>query len=176
MESVPSYRRWVQAVLATLATAAMLYFGNGLDPLWPLMWFATVPVLLLSLRTNAWTAAAAAIVATMLGGLNLWGYLTNTLGAPAFAWMAIFLTAGVALAAAVLLFRALILRGAVWRGLLAYPALWVTYEYLRNLTTPHGSAGSFAYSQLQFLTFLQLSSITGPWGMSFILLLFSAAL
>jgi apolipoprotein N-acyltransferase len=90
--------------------------------------------------------------------------------------MAIFLTAGVALAAAVLLFRALILRGAVWRGLLAYPALWVTFEYLRNLTTPHGSAGSFAYSQLQFLTFLQLSSITGPWGMSFILLLFAAAL
>ena len=160
MESVPSYRRWVQAVLATLATAAMLYFGNGLEPLWPLMWFATVPVLLLSLRTNAWTAAVAAIVATMLGSLSLWSYLTNTLGTPPLAWMAIFLTAGVALAAAVLLFRALILRGAVWRGLLAYPALWVTFEYLRNLTTPHGSAGSFAYSQLQFLTFLQLSSIT----------------
>jgi len=176
MESVPSYRPWVDAVLATLATAAMLYFGNGLDPLWPLMWFATVPVLLLSLRTNAWTAAAAAIVATMLGSLNLWSYLTNTLGAPDFAWVAIFLTAGVALAAAVLLFRTLILRGAVWRGLFTYPALWVTFEYLRNLTTPHGSAGSFAYSQLQFLTFLQLSSITGPWGMSFILLLFAAAL
>jgi apolipoprotein N-acyltransferase len=74
------------------------------------------------------------------------------------------------------LFRALVLRGALWSGLLALPALWVTSEYVRNLTTPHGSAGSFAYSQLKFLPFLQLASITGPWGMSFVLLLFPAAI
>jgi apolipoprotein N-acyltransferase len=54
--------------------------------------------------------------------------------------------------------------------------MWVSFEYLRNLTTPHGTAGSFAYSQLSFLPFLQLASITGPWGMSFVLLLFPAAL
>jgi apolipoprotein N-acyltransferase len=49
-------------------------------------------------------------------------------------------------------------------------------EWLRNLTTPHGTAGSIAYTQLKFLPFLQLASITGPWGMSFLLLLFPAAL
>ena len=38
------------------------------------------------------------------------------------------------------------------------------------------SSASFAYSQLQFLPFLQLASLTGPWGMTFVLLLFSAAL
>src|SRR5205823_9906461 len=36
--------------------------------------------------------------------------------------------------------------------------------------------GSLAYSQLAFLPFLQLASITGPWGMSFVLLLFSTAI
>ena len=47
---------------------------------------------------------------------------------------------------------------------------------MRNVTSPHGSAGSLAYSQLKFLPFLQLASITGPWGMTFVLLLFPAAI
>jgi len=76
----------------------------------------------------------------------------------------------------VLLFRALLLRGAAWSALFSLPAAWVSFEYIRNLTTPHGTAGSFAYSQLNFLPFLQLASVTGPWGMSFLLLMFPAAL
>jgi apolipoprotein N-acyltransferase len=175
MDSALSYRRCIEAALAALSTAVLFYFGNGLDPIWPLMWFATIPILLFSLRGNAWATAATAVAAMMLGSLNLLGYF-NMLGMPSLIWMMIFLVAGVIFAAAVLLFRALVLRGAVWSGLLAPAALWVTFEYLRNLGTPHGSAGSLAYSQLQFLPFLQLASLTGPWGMSFVMLLFSAAL
>jgi len=45
---------------------------------------------------------------------------------------------------------------------------------VRNLWLwPHGSAACLAYSQLKFLPFLQLASLTGPWGMSFVLLLFA---
>ena len=171
-----NYRRIVGTVLAIVATAAMFYFGNGLVPWWPLMWFAPLPVLLLALRSEWWAAAVAAVAVMLLGSLNMWSYFTKTLGMPASAWVGIFLTAGLVFAAGVLLFRALVLRGAVWTGLLALPALWVTSEYMRNVTTPHGSAGSLAYSQLKFLPFLQLASITGPWGMSFVLLLFPAAI
>jgi apolipoprotein N-acyltransferase len=171
-----SYRRVVKAVLAIVASAVMLYFGNGLKPWWPLMWFAPLPVLLFALRSKWWTAAVTAAAVMMLGSLNMWSYFTKTLGMPASAWVSIFLVAGVVFAAGVLLFRALVLRGAVWSGLLALPALWVTSEYVRNVTSPHGSAGSLAYSQLTFLPFLQLASITGPWGMSFVLLLFPAAI
>jgi apolipoprotein N-acyltransferase len=171
-----SYRRLAELVLAVAATAAMFYFGHGLEPWWPLMWFAPLPLLLFALRSKWWLAALAAVAALMLGSLSMWSYLTRTLHAPISAWVSIFLAAGIVFAAGVLLFRALVLRGALWSGLLALPALWVTSEYVRNLTTPHGSAGSFAYSQLKFLPFLQLASITGPWGMSFVLLLFPAAI
>jgi apolipoprotein N-acyltransferase len=84
--------------------------------------------------------------------------------------------AALVFAVGVLLFRALLRRRAFWSALLALPATWVSFEYVRNLTTPHGTAGSLAYSQLNFLPFLQLASTTGPWGMSFLLLLFPAAL
>jgi apolipoprotein N-acyltransferase len=42
--------------------------------------------------------------------------------------------------------------------------------------TPHATAGSLAYSQLKFLPFLQLASITGPWGLTFLLLCFPAGI
>jgi len=154
----------------------MFYFGNGLEPWWPLMWFAPLPVLVFALRSKWWAAAMTAVAVMMLGNLNMWSYFTKTLGMPGAAWVGIFLAAGVVFAAGVLLFRVLVLRGAVWSGLLALPAVWVTSEYVRNVTSPHGSAGSLAYSQLKFLPFLQLASITGPWGMSFVLLLFPAAI
>jgi apolipoprotein N-acyltransferase len=171
-----SYQRTMEGILAMLASAAMYYFGNGLEPWWPLMWFFPLPLLLFALRSRWWTAALTTVAAMMLGSLNLWGYLVTKLGLPVSAWVEIFLVASIAFAAGVLLFRALVLRGAVWSGLLVLPALWVTCEYVRNLATPHGTAGSFAYSQLRFLPFLQFASVTGPWGMSFVLLLFPAAI
>jgi apolipoprotein N-acyltransferase len=171
-----SFRRVMETVLATVTTAAMFYFGNGLQPWWPLMWFAPLPLLLFALRSKWWTAAVTAVAAMLLGSLNMWSYFTKTLGMPGSAWAGIFLAAGVVFAAGVVLFRVLVLRGAVWSGILALPAVWVTSDYVRSVTSPHGSAGSLAYSQLKFLPFLQLASITGPWGMTFVLLLFPAAI
>jgi apolipoprotein N-acyltransferase len=176
MAYAANYRRVGGAVLAIVATGAMLCFGNGLNPLWPLMWIAPLPVLVFALRSKWWATAMVTMAAMLLGNLNMWSYLTKTLGMPVSVWVGIFLAASVVFAAGVLLFRVLVLRGAVWSGLVALPAVWVTSEYVRNLTTPHGSAGSLAYSQLRFLPFLQLASIAGPWGMSFVLLLFPPAI
>jgi apolipoprotein N-acyltransferase len=166
----------IKAILAIIASALMFYFGNGLHPWWPLMWFGPLPLLLFALRSKWWVAALATVAAMMLGSLNMWSYLVGRLGLPVSAWLQIFFAASIGFALGVVLFRALVLRGAVWSGLLALPTLFVTGEYVRNLTSPHGTAGSFAYSQLKFLAFLQLASVTGPWGMSFVLLLFPAAI
>jgi apolipoprotein N-acyltransferase len=164
------------AALVIASTAVMICFGNGLNPAWPLMWFAMLPVLWFALRSTWQASALAAIASMLLGGLNMWQYFHHVLGAPASMWITVYSVAGALFATAVLLFRALVMRGRIWSALVALPALWVSSEYLRNLATPHGSAGSLAYTQLRFLPFLQLASITGPWGMSFFLLMFQAAI
>jgi apolipoprotein N-acyltransferase len=175
MASALNYRRGLVGLLAVVCTAALFWFGNDLNPWWPLMWFAPLPVLLFASRGSWWGAAIVAFLSLMAGSFVMWRYF-HLLGAPFVAWLSVYLIAALVFAAAVLLFRALLRRGALWSALLALPATWVSYEYIRNLTTPHGTAGSFAYTQLNFLPFLQLASITGPWGMSFLLLLFSSAL
>ena len=175
MESANSFRTGVTAILAAAATAAMLWFGNGLDPWWPLMWFAPLPVLWFALRSSWWVSALTAAAAWLVGYLNLFGYI-RLMGLPFAGWLGIFAPVAVVTACAVLLFRALVLRGALWSALIAFPAVWVSMEFLRNLTSVHATAGSIAYTQLRFLPFLQLASITGPWGMSFLLMCFPAGL
>ena len=32
-------------IVAGTTTAALLYFGTGLHPIWPLLWFAPVPII-----------------------------------------------------------------------------------------------------------------------------------
>ena len=161
---------------ATVATAVLIWFGTGLDPWWPLMWFAPLPVLCFALGAGPGGAALAAGLAMILGLFDLWGYLHGTLRMPPALLVRLYLVCGMAFALATLLFRGLARRKQYWSALVAFPAFWVSFEWLQNLTAPHGTAGSLAYSQLRFLPFLQLASITGPWGMTFLLCAFSAAL
>ncbi len=167
--------RVAQASLACAATATMMYFGSGLNPLWPLMWLAPLPVLWFATRGGRRSAALVAGLASLAGALSYWTYF-RLLGLPAVAWLGGFGVAAIVFALAVLLFRALLLKNRVAAAVLGFPAAWVTFEYGRNLLWPHGTAGSLAYTQLHFLPFLQLASLTGPWGMTFVLLLLPAGL
>ncbi|MGC1294510.1 MAG: hypothetical protein WA869_05665 [Alloacidobacterium sp.] len=139
MAYAANYRRVAEAVLAIVATASMFYFGNGLNPLWPLMWIAPLPVLVFALRSKWWATAMVTVAAMLIGNLNMWSYLTKTLGIPVSVWVGIFLAASVVFAAGVLLFRALVLLGAVWSGLVALPAKRAgpsqRRELLRDLAT-----------------------------------------
>jgi apolipoprotein N-acyltransferase len=175
MGFVASLRSVAVALAAFAVTATLVFFGSGLTPLWPLMWLAPLSVLLFALQRPAWLAAPMAAGAWLVGCLNLWGYL-RVLGAPPSTWISACGTSAVAFAAGVLLMRTLVRRGAVWSAWLALPAAWVTFEYVRNLFWPHGSGASIAYSQLNFLPFLQWASVAGPWGMGFVLMLFPAGL
>lgn len=167
--------RVVLGLVACLSTAVLVWFGTGLEPFWPLMWIAPLPVLLFALEASGWATALVAGGAMILGLLNLWTYLHGAISVPLPILLRIYAIEGVMFALATLLFRALALRKAYWSALLAFPAFWVSFEWFLNVTSPHGTGGSLAYSQLGFLPYLQLASITGPWGMSFLLLAFAAA-
>jgi apolipoprotein N-acyltransferase len=175
MESGGKLRGVLIALLAAALTAATVYWGDGLMPRWPLMWFAPLPVLVYALRSRAWRAGLVAFAAWLAGSLNMLAYMRQG-GAPFLAWLAVFGTFALVFALCVLLMRALARRCAVWSAWVALPAAWVTFEYVRNLLWPHGSAGCLAYSQLNFLPILQTASLAGPWGMGFVLLLFPAGL
>ncbi len=176
MAFATDYRRTGSALLAVASTAVLVWFGTGLYPRWPLLWFAPLPVLLFASRNSWWGTAVTAALSWLIGGLNLWYYFSVALHMLPAIWIPIFVFPALVFAGAVLLFRGLLRRGASWSALLAFPATWVSVEYLFNLISPHGTGGNLSYSQLNFLPVLQLASITGPWGISFLVLLFPAAI
>lgn len=165
---------WPFGVVAT--TAILVWFGTGLNPAWPLMWFAPLPILLYAPSVRWWSSGLAAFAGWFIGYLGFWGYLHGSLGMPIGFVIACVAAFALVFACAVLLYRALLRRGQAWYALFAFPAVWVSFEYLLNLGGQNGTAFNLAYTQLGFLPFLQLASITGPWGMSFLLLLFPAAI
>jgi len=165
------------ATLTVLTTTALLLVGNGMNPVWPVMWIAFIPVLVLAAETTSWRiAAAAAALSIFLSSFTMLYYLYFVLGAPLRAWLIPFSIASLLFAAGVLLFRVLLHRGAVFSAVIALPAFWSVVEYLASFAPTNGTAGSLAYTQEHFLPVLQVASLTGPWGISFLLLLFPTAI
>ena len=159
---------------AAAASAAGLFFGNGLHPIWWLMWIAPIPVLCLAPRVSSGMAFSAASVAWILGGLNTWTYYRELRIPLPVVILVAFLVPGLVFGLAVLFFRFFVRRNLPWAAALALPCTWVTLEYLNNLT--QGTYQNLAYTQMDCLPLLQLGAVTGLWGISFAVLLFSSTL
>jgi apolipoprotein N-acyltransferase len=164
----------ILAPTATLLSGSAFYFGAGLHPLWWLTWVAALPVLLLAPSLPWGWSLLVAFAANALGALSFWNYLRQVLQMP-LSVVAVYLFAPCAVVAlAVLLFRGFFRRGLVWLAVLAFPSVIVAYEYLIELAL--GTFGNTAYTQLNNLPVLQLTAITGMWGISFVVMLFAPAL
>jgi len=163
------------AVAGTALSGAAWWFGTGLAPLGWLAWLAPLPMLWVAPRLRWQWAFLASLVAGACAGLNLWHYLQDVIKLPLFVAVEIAVMSGLTFALAVMLHRALLLRGRVLAATLAYPALVVAFEYLGSLVSPHGTFGSLAYSQLDLLPVIQLASVAGNWGVSFVVALFPSA-
>jgi apolipoprotein N-acyltransferase len=61
-----------------------------------------------------------------------------------------------------------------FRSTLVLPCAWVVAEYLTTAFTPYGSWGSYAYTQHENLALIQLLSVTGIYGVSFLIAWFAA--
>jgi apolipoprotein N-acyltransferase len=161
-------RRFVETVVGVVLAAAMTALGQGLYPVWLLAWLAPLPLLILGLRRGWLHAGLAALVAVSLGRVPFAAFLLHALGMPPAVAAAIVVVPALVVAASVLVVRGLALHGAPWSGVLAFPAAMVAAEYAAS-SGPDGTAGMLAYSQMECLPVLQLASVAGVWGISFLL-------
>ncbi len=61
-----------------------------------------------------------------------------------------------------------------WARLLVFPLAFTTLDWAMSLHKPTTTAGSTAYSQVDNLTLMQLTSITGMWGVTFLVMWFAS--
>jgi apolipoprotein N-acyltransferase len=170
-----NYRRAAAAVGAAVASAILFYLGTGLRP-WPLLtWVAPLPVLLMAPRVNKRSAFGVAAGAWLGGESALWSYFISTVQIPVVVAVLMIVGSALLFGLVVLLVRALISQRRQLLAAVVFPASWVTVELAMAHAAPFGAWWSLAYTQANVLPVLQIVSVTGIWGVTFVVLLVPSA-
>ncbi len=163
-------RRLAVVLAATALSATLFHFGTGLTPVPWLTWVAPLPVLVLAHRVGARAAFLAASAAWLGGETTMWGYFLDTVQIPPPMVVSMIVGSALLFGLVVLSSRALMLRGRPLAAVAVVPAAWVAVEYAASVLSPNGAWWSLAYTQADVLPVLQTASVTGPWGITFLLL------
>jgi apolipoprotein N-acyltransferase len=155
---------------AVAVSSAMLWFGTGLHPVWWLMWIATLPVLLLAPRVTWGIAWGMASLPWAIGQLNEWRYM-RLVDVPLAIELEVVIVPALVFGLAVILWRNLVLRGALIRAVVAFASTWVVFEFALQRLSPHSTYGSIAYSQVNCLPILQVASLGGVAAINCLLFL-----
>ncbi len=161
------------ALLATLLSGAMFYLSQGINNVWPLAWFAPVPLLWLAYgRTPVWQLVLASAAAMLAGEIYVWQCYS---GLPALLILQVVGPQVVLFPATFGFARVVKRRAPPLATLFAFPACWTTFEYLIGLFSPHGSYGSLAYTQVSAPVLIQSASLFGLYVVTFLICLFANA-
>jgi apolipoprotein N-acyltransferase len=162
-------------IAAGIPSAVFAYLGTGLHPIWWMLWLAPIPVLAIAPRLGGSAAFFLGSVAWLIGETNQWNYIRHEVQLPVPIVILYFVVPAVVFGLGVLFTRSFLRRRALFPAALAFPVYWVAYEYLTAITSPHSTWGNLAYTQMNCLPVIQIASITGLWGISFIVFLFAGA-
>jgi apolipoprotein N-acyltransferase len=160
---------------AILISGSCWYISNGLNGNhWYLLWIAPVPVLMVVLTSGPWTAFTVSFLAYLVGRLSWFSYLVSVMTITPALINTIVLS--LIFAVIIVITRILILRTKKWYSVMIFPALWTSVEFLIFNFSPDGTAGSIAYSQSNVLPLVQVASVTGILGITFIITLVPSAI
>lgn len=154
-------------ILCSVTSGILFFVSTGLHPVAWLSWFSPVPVIFASLWCKPQRSLLPGFIAYFIGGLNLLSYFSR-LFPPLLAIALLLITP--LLFAIVLWFSTWVHRnsGSAVASVLAFPVAWTSYEFLVSVGSANGTALSWAYYQSAFLPVLQVASITGFSGITFL--------
>jgi apolipoprotein N-acyltransferase len=154
---------WI--VIAFVIPAVSYYFLFHEHSLWWLAWLAPLPILLIVPKLPVWVLFGGSWISYWIGSFGWWKL-------ESFALPNVFVFWGIHLLFA--LGFALVMVGTKKTHLLFYPVIWTSFDFLVSIFSPHGTWGSLAYTQADVLPIMQVTSITGIYGVTFCVSLFPA--
>jgi apolipoprotein N-acyltransferase len=140
---------------------------------WPASWIGLALLLAAVYDTRPRFAALLGLIAGVVyfGIILLWMTLFG--GLP---WMLLVLMQAMFFAAFAAVVSIVGSAGASPSRYVLVPAAWTAMQWLRSLGTYGFTWGSFAHTQANVMPLIQIASVTGPWGIDFIVCLANLAL
>jgi apolipoprotein N-acyltransferase len=169
----PEIKKWIAP--SVILSGICWYLSSGLNgDSWFLMWLAPVPVLAVSLNLSGKKAFSISFLAYLIGRMSWFSYLITV----ATVVPAIIFTLLLPLIFALIVTgtRWIVIKTKFGMGIFAFPVFFTAYEFLLITFSRDGTAGSIAYSQSDFLPIIQIASITGILGITFIITLIPSIL
>jgi apolipoprotein N-acyltransferase len=161
----------VRASVWLAIAAALLLFSNGANNVPLAAWFA--PVFLLRF-VRSQKLRIGLPIAYMLLAAGFAFQFRGMVPIPGVTYLIFLLLWGIPLVFPYVVDRLVANKLAGLKATLVFPTAWTAMEYLLA-RGPYGSWGSAAYSQYGNLPLLQVLSVTGLWGITFLLGWFAAA-
>ncbi|MBS1508147.1 MAG: hypothetical protein JSS79_16020 [Bacteroidetes bacterium] len=162
-------------VAATLLSGCLWYFTIDIrGDFGFLLWIAPLPILWVSLQNSARVSFFTAFFAYLIGRTNWVPFLSLLM--PVLPITILTLMPALAFGLYVCINRWIVLKSRSPWSVLAFPALVSAIEFVLFSVSRDGTAGSLAYSQANYVTLIQIASVTGIWGIVFTASLFPAAL
>jgi apolipoprotein N-acyltransferase len=169
----PEIKKWIAP--SVILSGICWYLSGGLNgDSWFLMWMAPVPVLAVALNGSGRKAFSISFLAYLIGRMSWFSYLITV----ATVIPAIIFTLLLPLIFALIVTgtRWIVLKTKFRMGIFAFPVFFTAYEFLLITFSADGTAGSIAYSQSNFLPIIQIVSITGILGITFVVTLIPSIL
>lgn len=160
-------------VLLAIASGALLALAMAVPWAWPVAWVGLIPLLVALRRTTLAQAAACGLVAGLayfgvsLFWISLFGYLP---------WVVLTMFEAIFFAVFAAIAARLLPNRTGWFGYVAVPAAWTAMQWTRSLGPYSLTWGSFAHAQANNLCIAQIASVTGVWGIDFLVCLVNVAL
>lgn len=156
------------SIVATIIVSGLCwYISNGLNgDFWYLLWLAPIPVLLISFNFNAKTTFFVSFFAYLIGRLSWFTYLVSVIRLVPTIILIVLLSLFFALV--MTMTRKTFLKNNSWYNIFIFPVFFTAFEWLLISFSPDGTAASIAYSQSNFLQLIQIASLTGILGITFI--------
>jgi len=148
-----------------LAGAGLLLFSYGTSNIPAAAWFSPV-FLLRFVRQQKFRLWVPVLYVTAIGAIAF--QLRGMVPIPGLGYVIFLAVSGIQFLIPYLADRWLVPRIGGLPATLVFPSAWVVLEYI-NSFGPYGSWGVAAYSQYGNLALLQLLSVTGLWGVSFLI-------
>lgn len=156
--------------MAVVVSSIGYYFSTGFYNVWLLTWLAPLPLLVYALEASWKSAILAGLIAYFIGACNQLGYL------PIQIFLAISIVNASVFAFLLVAFRYVAIRSNPWVASYVFASGWTAYEFIVSLYSSYGTFHSMAYTQISNLPIIQVTSITGIWGITFLLTLIPASL
>ncbi len=162
----------VSRIALALLSAVLFWFSFNLNPLWAAAWVAPIPLLVAAYYSRTLVAVYLTWLAVGIGLSSNFTYYLTTTGPVATVPLLVLqvLVWGFFVARA----RAAVVASRSWWCVFVYPLLHAALSTLLSAFSPHGTWGSFAYTQMDVIPVIQIASLAGAPAITFVIALFAS--